>query len=66
MSCPSEVTVVTRGIVTEPVLEGGIAPVEPAVLSFWNVSAFCAVTRTGSKREKRLVIQSIVKERIPR
>jgi hypothetical protein len=58
MVCPLEVMVVKRGMITGPVLEGGIAPVEPAV--------FCAVARMGSRKRRRLSFRIIVGESVPR
>jgi hypothetical protein len=56
MGCPSEVTVVARGMVTGPVFEGGIPPEKAAVLRIWVISAFCAVARMANGRKRRFAV----------
>jgi hypothetical protein len=50
---------VTRAIVTGPVLEGGIPPVEATVLRVWDESAFCAVARMARKEKRRVVVPTM-------
>jgi hypothetical protein len=45
--------------VCELVLEGGTTPIEAAVSDIWDVSAFCAVARMASKRERKAKIRII-------